>query len=57
MYICRYFLIEFHFEGDEDAREALSGLDAKSLREILKVAMRTLHGDYGLGCVQHSLNG
>ncbi|XP_065893033.1 ribonuclease P/MRP protein subunit POP5-like [Dysidea avara] len=52
----RYFLIKFDFENDKDAREALSGLDAKSLRELLKVAMRTLHGDYGLGCVQHSLN-
>ena len=34
----------------------LGGLDVKSLREVLKIAMKTLHGDYGLGCVQHSLN-
>ena len=54
--VCRYFLIQFHFENDKDAHEALGGLDVKSLREILKVAMKTLHGDYGLGCIQHSLN-
>ena len=52
----RYLLVQFNFENDKDAHEALGGLDVKSLREILKVAMRTLHGDYGLGCVQHSLN-
>ena len=55
-YVCRYFLIQFRFKNDKDAHEALGGLDVKSLREVLKVAMKTLHGDYGLGCVQHSLN-
>ena len=54
--ITRYLLIQFNFENDKNAHEALGKLDVKSLREILKVAMRTLHGDYGLGCIQHSLN-
>ena len=53
----RYLLLEFSFLSEKDRREAVSGLSEKLLRQIVKDAILELHGDYGLACVLHSLNG
>lgn len=37
--------------------KTLKDTNAKNLLVFLKEAMQTFHGDYGLACVQHALNG
>ncbi len=53
----RYLLVEFVFGSAEEGNEALKGATPKSLVGLLRDAVRGLHGEYGLACVQHSLHG
>ena len=53
----RYLLLELKFSGEEDRRAAYANLTERSLVKIIKDAILALHGDYGLACVLHSING
>lgn len=52
----RYLLVELSFGSSEDGSIALSGATPRSLLDAVKAAILSLHGDYGLASVQHSLN-
>ncbi len=49
--------MEFHFDSPSEAASALRSVTARSLLACVKDAVTALHGDYGLACVQSSLNG
>ena len=53
----RYLLLELRFSSAEEGHRALKAVNPKSLLAVLREAILLLHGDYGLACVQHSLNG
>lgn len=54
---CRYLLLEVKFPTAENGNRALKSATPKSLATLFKETVATLHGDYGLACVLHSLNG
>ena len=54
--IFRYLLVELSFGSAEDGSSALAGTTPRNLLDAVKEAILTLHGDYGLASVQHSLN-
>ena len=49
-------MVELSFGSAEDGSTALAGATTRSLLDAVKEAILSLHGDYGLACVQHSLN-
>jgi ribonuclease P/MRP protein subunit POP5 len=55
-YKSRYFLLRFSFSSEDDRRRAYSSISEKTLRNTIKQSILTLHGDYGLACVQSNLN-
>lgn len=56
-YMYRYLLLEMKFVSPEEGNRVLKSLSPKSLVSLIKDAVLTLHGDFGLACVLHSLNG
>ena len=55
--VCRYLLVELTFGSAEDGSRALKATSPKKMQEVVRDAVLALHGDYGLACVQQSLNG
>ncbi len=53
----RYLLVELRFGSAKEGNVALKGATPKSVVGVVRDAVRGLHGDYGLACVQHSLHG
>ena len=54
--IGRYLLVEFVFSSAEDGNTALVGATPRNILDAVKESILSLHGDYGLASVQHSLN-
>ena len=51
----RYLLVELVFSSAEDGNTALTGATPRSLLDLIKGVILSLHGDYGLASVQQSL--
>ena len=49
-------MVELSFGSAEDGSTALAGATPRSLLDAVKEAILSLHGDYGLASIQHSLN-
>lgn len=49
-------MVEFVFSSAEDGNTALAGATPRSILDVVKEAILSLHGDYGLASVQQSLN-
>ena len=49
--------MEVHSDPTVQGHSALRGVTARSLLTCLREAVAALHGEYGLACVQYSLNG
>ncbi|KAL5478181.1 hypothetical protein EMCRGX_G025074 [Ephydatia muelleri] len=52
----RYFLVGFRFASQEESARALKILTHKSLVDLIRDAILSLHGQYGVSCVQKSLS-
>ena len=53
----RYLLLEWKFSSLEVGHRTLQEENGRSVLAFIREAVQTLHGDYGLACVQHSLKG
>lgn len=55
--ICRYLLLEWKFSSVEVGCRVLKGETSRKLQGFLRDQVHAYYGDYGVACVQHSLNG
>ena len=49
--------MELSFGSVEEGNRALKAATPRRVLETVKDAITALHGDYGLACVKHSING